>query len=83
MAMDAQIKGIKIVPANYDKNDEISKFEHGVITLEVPLDGDTNYKEFMQVMRLLRKDWVTVDVGSNQAEIDFGVGDDTQEEDTD
>ena len=64
--MDAQIVKMQQTPAKRNAEGEITKYQTGTITLEIPLDDQTNRKEYLALSALLSEEWVKLIVESTQ-----------------
>ena len=67
--MDAKIKTTKCNPAKYDSEGNIATPANAVITLEVPIDIESQKVEVVSLLDTLDKEWVTATITQKQTVI--------------
>ena len=71
--MDARIKKIQVEPAKVDKAGVITSAEKAVISIEVPLDSDSQLEKVVELLALLRSEFVKVDITAFQKQLDIAA----------
>ena len=66
--MDAKIGQIVVKPAKWNKDGDLVQDEYAVLTLNIPMDSQTQKKEVVALTELLDKEHVVVDVGLHRLE---------------
>lgn len=67
--MDAELKGIKIAPAHFDKFGEIDRDEYATLTLNVPMDTEESKDWVAGLFQYLSKKYITVEIDEMQIPI--------------
>ena len=67
--MDCQIKKLSIVPAHFNKEGEIDRDEYATLTLDIPMDTQAGRTWIAELLGLLNRQYVTVEVESDQLSI--------------
>ena len=64
--VDAQIRKIVVTPAKFDENGDIKSEEFATVTIDMPLDSTEQRAALTELLGLLDKEWVKVDIQSLQ-----------------
>ena len=64
--MDAQIKKIAMTPAKFDEHGDPKSQEFATLTLDVPMDSVAQRQAIIELMTLLDKEWVEVDIETSE-----------------
>lgn len=64
--MDAILKKIQITPVKRDKEDAVTGPATALITVEVPLDGETQQQEVTRLFDVLTVEWIKVNITPTQ-----------------
>ncbi len=64
--MDARLQKIQITPVKLNSEGDVQKPETAVITLEVPLDSISQREEIIDLLDVLSKEWVKVNIAVQQ-----------------
>ena len=67
--MDCRIKKIAIVPAHFDNDGAIDRDEFATVTLDIPMDTQTGRDWVAELLGLLTREYVSVEIGSEQLSI--------------
>ena len=67
--MDATIKKLEIVPAHFDKNNEIDRDEYGKIVLDIPLDSVQAKEDFKALFDFLSTQFVVFALSKRQQDL--------------
>ena len=67
--MDARLQKIQITPVKLNTEGDIQKPETAVITLEVPIDSISQREAIVELMEVLGKEWVKVEITAQQIPI--------------
>ena len=62
--MDAKMKDIKITPIKFDKDGGIAKEEFATLSVEIPMDSASQRKAVIEMLSLLSREFIHVDVYS-------------------
>lgn len=60
--MDARLQKIQITPVKFDKEGAITKEEFATLTVEIPMDSDSQREAVIELLSLLNRDFIYVDV---------------------
>jgi hypothetical protein len=67
--MDARLQKIQITPVKLNTEGDIQKPETAVITLEVPIDSISQREAIVELLEVLGKEWVKVEITAQQIPI--------------
>ena len=67
--MDARLQKIQITPVKLNAEGDIQKPETAVITLEVPIDSISQREAIVELLEVLGKEWVKVEITAQQIPI--------------
>jgi hypothetical protein len=69
ISMDARLQKIQITPVKLNAEGDIQKPETAVINLEVPIDSISQREAIIELMEVLGKEWVKVEITAPQIPI--------------
>ena len=67
--MDARLQKIQITPVKLNTEGDIQKPETAVITLEVPIDSISQREAIVELLEVLGKEWVKLEITAQQIPI--------------
>ena len=67
--IEAQIKGIKVTPAHFNKNGHIDRDEFATVTINVPMNNNKARQRVMDLFQFLSHECVKVEVTEIQPEL--------------
>ncbi len=64
--MDGKIKKLTITPVSLDGEGVVKKEEHATITLEIPMDTVTSRAQIAEILPVISKDWLKIEITAVQ-----------------
>ena len=70
--MDAQLTQVNSKPASFDKDGNIVKDEYASVTLNVPMDSESQREAVKDLLDILSSEWCIVTIDAKQIKAVFG-----------
>lgn len=66
MSLDAKITQVQAKPVKLDKDGMITEEPYATISLKVPLDSESQKSGVLEILDLLSREWVELDITHKQ-----------------